>query len=266
MSNATGFKEFWKERQVEMAADSDLRLLNDARVTVVHRSSLVPSSSMFIGHFKYGKPKSGIEGMPLDPMTDSVAALAHGRKVFQSHEHPHRMWSGEEFGLQRLWALKEAPKTELVQFALNSLAKIAGVFSATHEWAGFGALKTGNCEHFNSEDYRNLRESEVFLEVSKAWDGHPTEKVSPISGELSLFADPSETGDVLHKIPAGKAAKGWVGTLQSRFWGPEFASMLLYSIDDETITKDTAAFFKRSAASVSTLDDPESPDEPDSEE
>jgi hypothetical protein len=208
---------------------------------------------MFMGHFKYGRPKSGITPLPLDPMTESIVALAHGRRVFQSYEHPHRAWSGEEFGLQRLWALTEAPEVELVQFALGTLTKIASVVSRVHEWAGFGVLKSGNCEHFNSDDYRNLRESEVFVEVAKAWDSDPTEALSPIEHPLPLLEAPLETADTLHEIPAGTVAKGWINTRRSKFWSPDFASMLLYSIGDQPVTKDTAVFFKRSAASVSKL-------------
>ena len=161
-----------------------------------------------MGHFKYGRPKSGFAAMPLDPMMDSIEALAHGRQVCQSFEHPHRMWSGEEFGLQRMWALKEAPKTELVQFALNSLAKIAEVFSKTHEWAGFGSLKSGTCEHFNSEDYRNLRESQVFFEVAKAWEEPPTEEASPTGSVLLLLDGPSDRGRGPPRIQKGKTATG----------------------------------------------------------
>jgi hypothetical protein len=253
MSGTAGFTEFWRGPQAAMRADTDLRLLNDARVAVVHRSSLVPSSSMFIGHFKYGRPRSGFANMPLDPMMESVAALANGRQILQNFEHPHRLWSGEEFGLQRRWALKEAPEKELVQFALGSLSNIAEAFSQCHAWAGFGPLQSVKCEHFNSVDYQNLRESEVFPEVAKAWDGSPTEELSPVEDTLPLLAVPAEASDVLHEIPAGKSAKGWINIEPSKFWSLQFASMLLYSIGDEMITKDTGVFFKRSAGSVSTL-------------
>lgn len=252
MSRMSRFEEFWKGRQSEMRADSDLELLNDARVTVVHKSSLIPSSSMFIGHFKYGKPKAGFGAMPLDPMMESIVALARGRQT-DPFEHPHRVWSGEEFGLQRMWALREAPDKELVQFALSTLTKIAEVFSQTHEWAGYGPLKSGKCEHFNSEDYRNLRESEVFLEVAKAWDSDPTEELSPNEGALLLLDVPSDSGKALHEVPVGKAAKGWINTGPSKFWDREFTSMLLFSIGEEVITKNTCVFFKRSAATVSTI-------------
>lgn len=255
MSGAHGFTEFWTDRQSQMRTDADLKLLNDSRVIVVHRSSLIPSSSMFIGHFKYGRPKAGIN-MPLDPMMESIAALAHGRQILESFEHPHRMWSGEEFGLQRKWALDAAPERELVQFALSSLEKIANVFSSTHEWAGFGPLKSGFCEHFNSVEYQNLRESEVFLEVAKAWEGHPTEELVPNPGSpLPLLAIPSESGVVLHEIPQGKSAKGWANAQASKFWSSQFGSMLLYSIGEEVITKSNGVFFRKSAVSIRALED-----------
>jgi hypothetical protein len=98
MSGTAEFAEFWTERQAEMRADSDLKLLNDARIVVVHKSSLVPSSSMFMGHFEYGKPNAGFANLPLDPMMESVAALAQGREVLESLEHPHRC--GQERSLE----------------------------------------------------------------------------------------------------------------------------------------------------------------------
>jgi hypothetical protein len=260
MSGKVGFDEFWKLRQEEMRANADLKLLNDARVTVVHKSSLIPASSMFIGHFKYGRPKSGLANVPLDPMMESIEALTLGRRASQMFEHPHRMWSGEEFGLQRMWALTASPGRELVQFALGTLETVARVFSQTHEWAGFGHIDRGNCEHFNSEGYRNLRESEVFKEVEKAWDGPPTEQLAAVEGSLALLAVPADSSEVLHKVSGGTAAKGWINTEPSKYWSPDFASMLLYSIGDEVITKDTGVFFKRSAASISTLDEEDSED------
>jgi hypothetical protein len=255
LSGSSGFEEFWEERQTEMKADSDLRLLNDARVIVVHKGSLVPSSSMFIGHFKYGRPSLGFGHMPLHPMMESIAALAHARHHLQSWEHPHRLDSGEEFGLQRKWALREAPEKELVQFSITSLSRIGAVFSKAHDWAGFGPIEPGVCEHFNSVDYQNLRESEIFLEVEKAWDGPPAEELSPAKETLSLLAVPSESAEVLHQIPLGKSAKGWINTRPSKFWSRQFASMLVYSIGDEVITKDTSVFFRCADASISTLPD-----------
>lgn len=253
MSGKAGFDKLWTNFQGVMRADPDLKLLNDVRITVVHRSSLVPSSSMFIGHFKYGKPKAGFASMPLNPMTESIEALVRGRQADDFFVHPHRVWCGEEFGLQRKWALKEAPDRELVQFALSSLGKIAEIFSKVHEWAGFHAFKHGNCEHFDSEDYRALRESEVFPEVAKAWDGPPTEQVSPVKSALLLLRAPSDSSDALHEVPVGKTAKGWINMEFSKFWDREFTSMLLYSIGEDVITKNTGVFFRRSSASVTKI-------------
>ncbi len=253
LSNKAGFKEFWTNHQNTMRSDSDLKLLNDARITVVHKASLVPASSMFIGHFKYGKPKAGFASIPLDPMTDSVQALALGREVDDTFEHPHRAWCGEEFGLHRKWALREAPDRELVQFALSSLDKIADIFSQAHEWAECGAFSPGGCAHLNSEEYRSFRESEIFPEVAKAWDGPPTEQVRPVKDGLSLLSAPSDSARILHWIGEKKVAIGWVNTEPSRFWNREFCSMLLYGIGDDVITTRTAVFFRRSAASIAPI-------------
>jgi hypothetical protein len=62
-----------------MKANTDLALLSSARVRVVHQSALVPGSFMFIGAFENGRDKMGFNGMPMNPMQDSVAALIYGR-------------------------------------------------------------------------------------------------------------------------------------------------------------------------------------------
>lgn len=199
------------------------------------------------------RQKFGFPNMPLDPMMESVIALANGRHVLELFEDPHRAWEGEELGLQRTWALKEAPERELVQFAHGCLAKIADVFSKTHSWAGFGPLRAGQCEHFNSVNYQILRESQVFPEVAKAWNRPPTEEIAPAKDKVLLLMAPSDTSTIAYEIPADKSARGWINISRSQYWDREFASMLLYSIDGEVITKNTAVFFRRSEASLSAL-------------
>ena len=72
---------------------------------------------------------------------------------------------------------------------------------------------------------------------------------------------------MFHRVPAGRSAKGWVNTLASKFWSPQFGSMLLYSIGEDVVTENTGVFLRRSAASMSTLEYPnffeEWPSEPD---
>lgn len=72
------------------------------------------------------------------------------------------------------------------------------MFSNIRAWGGFGALKFEGCAHFNSVDYQSFRESQVFPEVEKAWDGRPSEEISSAQATLSLLAGPTEAADVLH--------------------------------------------------------------------
>jgi hypothetical protein len=131
LAHHTGFKDWWQTQQAKMAIDDDLKLLNDFRVMTFHKSSLIPGSSIFAGHFKYGRPKSGLV-MDISPLTPTLPAFLHARKILANMEHPHRMWESEEFGIQRTWRLKEIEDRELVGFCIDCWNKLAAVLAACH--------------------------------------------------------------------------------------------------------------------------------------
>jgi hypothetical protein len=250
LAHHPGFEDWWKAKQDSLREDPELRLLNDLRVVTFHKSSLIPDSTMFVGHFKYGNPKSGLL-MPLPPMMPTLYAFLLARRELADWEHPHRLWSGEEFGIQRCWKLQEIPKSELVEFCVGCWEKIASVVSETHAWLGFKFEPEAKCKHWSSE-YRSVRESEIFSEVAEAWEAPPTELVKPRKDTLSLLADPRELSDVLYRISPGSSVKGWVGG-PSPLWDRAYASMLVYSIDDTVIEENTCVFLKMADATIEPL-------------
>ena len=204
-----GFEDWWKAKQDLMRSDADLKLLNDFQVRTFHKSSLIPESRMFAGHFKYGRPKSGLL-MSLPPMTPTLPALLSARRLLADQEHPHRMWDGEECGIQRTWQLKEIPGRELVEFCIECWERIAEVVADAHAWQGSIFAPEAGCKRSLS-DYRSLRESEIFPEVAKAWDSSPTEVIEPKGLNLEFRAEPHIGSEVSHLITKGQRVEGWVG-------------------------------------------------------
>jgi hypothetical protein len=245
-----GFKKWWKLKYTSVENDLELRQLIGFRDTTVHISSLVPASEMFAGHFKYGRPKAGIE-MPLPPEIPTLQAFFDVRRVMANHEHPHRSWSGEEFGIQRTWKLKEVPDRELVEFCMKCFNKYSSLIADVHEWLGKSFKSELEQEH-DRADFGTLRESDVFSEVSKAWDSSATEIVIAKKRDLKLAADPGPDSETLHLVMRGSRVKGWVGAA-SPFWDPQYSSMLVYSIDENIVESNTSVFFKRSDATVRKL-------------
>ena len=54
------FQEWYDAKRQIMGDDEELKLLNSLRVTVVHQSSLIPASTMWIGYFKHGDRRLGV--------------------------------------------------------------------------------------------------------------------------------------------------------------------------------------------------------------
>jgi hypothetical protein len=252
LKHRTGFKDWWDTLENSIQRDVELMQLIDFRDTTVHISSLIPSSDMFAGHFKYGRPKAGFE-MPLSPAIPTVEAFFGSRRIMAAQEHPHRIWAGEECGIQRTWRLKEIPNRELVEFCTSCFNKYARVLEETHDWLGVKFQAVVEREPAGS-DYRNLRESDIFVEVAAAWDATPSALVIPNEKPLHLPADPGDDSEVLHSIAPGSRVAGWVGE-PSPYWDSRFISMLIYSVDGNVIEKDTAAFFKLSDAAVQKIED-----------
>ena len=160
----------------------------------------------------------------------------------QGYVHPHRMWIGEELGVDRVRALKQTPERELVEFCATAWEKIAAIISDAHKLAGALFEPSAKCKH-EGKTYGRLLESDIFPEVGAAWagSGPPTHEVLPRAGRIDLLAEPWDKGEALHSIVTPQTVKGWVGD-QSKWWSPHFISMLVYSIGDDVVRKDTAVF------------------------
>jgi hypothetical protein len=248
LRSRAGFDDWYAGRRQHLSTDADLRLLNRLRVRVVHQNSLVPASSMFAGYLKYRRPKLGFQ-MPLNPMMDTLAALVETRRVLGDLPHPHRIWIGEELGIQRKWSLAEIEGRELVQFCMDCWKKISVVIVEAHSWCGADLEPQMTCGGEVGEA-QLLTESEVFPEVARAWDESPTEIVSPRENELPLLNAPLDSADRLHVITAPASAKGWV-TVGSPYWSSEYASMLVHSIGDSEVNENTCVFFEHKKAFIS---------------
>jgi hypothetical protein len=245
------FEKWYENEQRRMAQDEDLKLLNSLRVTVVHKSSLVPASTMWMGLFKYDERRLGF-GNFSDPMIASFGALLTARRHLQGYVHPHRMWVGEELGIERIWALEQAPERELVGFCISAWERIARIVKDAHRLAGAVFEPSAKCKH-GAKTYGRLLESDIFPEVGTAWAGAgpPTHEVLP-NKKINLLAEPWTGSEIIHSVAAPKVVKGWVGG-QSKWWSPHFISMLIYSIGDEVIRKDTAVFFEHRKAIIREL-------------
>jgi hypothetical protein len=246
------FREWYENQQQRMAQDEDLKVLNSLRVTVVHKSSLVPASTIWIGFFKHGEGRLGF-GEFSNPMLASFSALLSARRHMQGYVHPHRLWVGEELGIERMWALEQAPEKELVGFCISAWEKLAAIISDAHKMAGSGFEPLAKCKD-RAKIYGRLLESQIFPEVGNAWSGSgpPTHEVLLKNNKLDLLAEPLANGEILHSVAVPKVIKGWVGG-QSDWWSLHFISMLVYSIGDEVVKKDTAVFFKHREAIVRAL-------------
>jgi hypothetical protein len=241
LSERSAFTEWYAERRQRMSEDEDFRRLNELRVSVTHRSSLVPGSSTWVGLFKHGRPAAG-RGDLTNPFRESFEILLSARRHLTGYVHPHRAWIGEELGLRRHWALTELPDRELAAFCISVWEKLAAIVSEAHTWLGARYTPSASCKH-GIEDVTFLVESDVFPEVERAWSGSPTEEILPRDEELPLLAEPWDGAEVWHVVQQPAVATGWVGG-QSPWWPPEYCSMLLFSIADREIAENTGVFFR----------------------
>jgi hypothetical protein len=68
---------------------------------------------MFFGAFENGRYNLGFNGMPMNPMRDSVPTLIEARAHFEEgigkyhFLDPNRSCDCEEYGLTRMWSLRE---------------------------------------------------------------------------------------------------------------------------------------------------------------
>jgi hypothetical protein len=143
-----------------------------------------------------------------------------------------------------------------VQFCIDCWKKISEVIAAAHTWAGATLEPKMTCEEGVGEA-QSLGESQIFTEILKAWDGPPTEVVTPIKDELLLLSEPTNDAGRLHVVKAPAEVKGWL-TRKSPYWPRNFASMLIYSIGEEVVTNETCVFLNVNHALI--VDAPPDPD------
>lgn len=255
LAHRAGFAEWYAPWQKKLSDDSDLKLLNSQRVRVVHKAALIPASSIFMGAFEYGRQRFGFANIPLDPMQDSIPALITRRSILETNAGgytfigPDRGSNCEEYGLTRTWSLPELKGVELVDFCMRSFGAIMEVVVAAHEWCGARLQLGPPCTH-EQQEYRTLRESMIFPEVMKAWDGPPTERLLPSSDGVPLLAFPWEEAEVLYVVTPKQIARGWIADSTSQLWPPRYASMLVYSFAGRRLRFRNSVFFDRALAKI----------------
>jgi hypothetical protein len=170
-------------------ADKTLTTLNSERVKVVHKEALVPASGMFFGSFEYRRWRSGLNGLPLDPMEDSTRALVRYRALYERgigkyhYIDPQRSTNCVEYGLTRKWSLDVLEGREITDFCTEAFAAIVEVVGAAHSWCGAEHKQEITCNQ-DSEAYRTLRESMLFPEVERAWSEGSMDRVYPAGETL----------------------------------------------------------------------------------
>jgi hypothetical protein len=238
-----------------MKDDSDLRLLNELRVGVVHQQSLIPASTAWVGYCKYGEPRLGF-GNFQSPLNNSLGLLLLGRHHLANYVHPHRAWIGEELGVSRKWALSERPDTELVTFCISSWEKLASVVTDAHAWRGAKYTPSAKCGH-DIKRLGLLLESDVFPEVPEAWAGSPNYRVTPRDESLPLLRAPDESADTLHTAQKPALITGWLSERHRDYWDPRYRSMLVYAIDGTVVNENTAVFFEVRKAVITAIPETE---------
>jgi len=245
----------WYERtaQPQLATDADLKILNSLRVQTVHRAALAVNSHATIGYYRYGMCRLTLPMVQMAPDTDGFTALIMARMLVDGLPlaNPQRVWSGEEIGVDRQWVLEELPGREITKVCIDTLEKLRRVIFDAHE-AHSGLhfeFPTGGCAHGRG-GYTVLRESELFPEISRAWEAESPDRLVAGRNGLKFLAGPSPASPVWHELAPGQHADGWVGP-RSTQWGSGYSSALLRSIGRKLVERRTAVFFETQAAQVS---------------
>jgi hypothetical protein len=244
----------WLDTQRHRFDDDDLQKLHELRKLTVHLQALLPHSTAFIGAFKYDRLKMGFSRMPMSPTESSLPRLMHLRnRCGLFGITPHRIFDGEDIGIQRTWRHEQTGEEELVTFCIRAWEKIGKIVEDAHSVLGAQFDAVAKCKHF-VEEHRTLREFQVFSEVAKIWElGYVTEEVEPLGQELKLYEYPADDAQVLHTVSAGTSIRGWVGD-PSTMWSTRFVSMVVEKIGTTEIDKDTCIYFEHARARITSLD------------
>ncbi len=250
-----GFEAWYHPWREKMKQNKTLTILNSERVRVVHKETLIPASTMFFGRFEYGRWKSGLDGLPLDPMEDSTRALVRYRALDEKgigkfhYLEPQRSCNCVEYGLTRKWSLDVLEGKELTDFCTEAFAAIVEVVGAAHAWCGAEFEQEVTCNQ-DSGKYRTLRESMIFPEVERAWAEGSMDRVYPTKETLPLRVYPFDESDILYTVTPKKFARGWISFKESPYWSNRYASMLIYSFAGRRLRFSNSVFFDHTQARV----------------
>ena len=135
LSRTDGFREWYAEKQSAMAENAALRTLNQLRVKTTKKEALFAASECWGGDFKHGRQKSGTT-LPLPANVSSDVGVMRLRRAWDGWLHPHRVFIGEEFGVERRWKLPEVEDRELLEYSTCCWEALAAVVSEAHVFAG----------------------------------------------------------------------------------------------------------------------------------
>jgi hypothetical protein len=252
-ASSPGMKSWYQATQASLAADADLKALNSLRVQTVHKTALAVNSRARIGMYKHGSCRLALPMIPMKPDTDGFTGLITARMLLDDFNlvNPQRVWIGEEIGIDREWILEELPGREITKVCIDSLEQLRRIVWDAHE-AHSGIhhpFPEEGCRH-SEGGYTVIRESQMFPEIVRAWDGELPEILSAGPTGLRFLAGPSPAAPIWHELMPGQKARAWVGA-PSTHWGSGYVSALLHSIKRKRVDKRTAVFFAMRDASVS---------------
>lgn len=153
-----GFAEWYRQRQEHMAADPLFKLMNEARVFVVHKGNLeVRSAARALVRMS---PKTVMtildSNLPLNVQTSQLMAWTRSRI-------PMDVPPEHEIGIQRLWRLEEIPDKEVAFLCADAWQAVSDVVKAAHLFLGHRFEPSLKCVH-HFDDITTLWESDLTAE------------------------------------------------------------------------------------------------------
>lgn len=113
-----GFRDWYAQKQAEMAANDLLSSLNKSRRIIVHERVLIAESSADLGVFKYYRPKLYVQ-RKISPFAPTEDILEHA-KPFEPFYEPG-VFIGEQLGVARKWVVLEIGHGEIASYCRIAL-------------------------------------------------------------------------------------------------------------------------------------------------
>ena len=162
------FEAWYAKVQVKLQQDLLLRKFHDARTTVVHKGMLQRKSRAFMGLFKHGKPKLGMQ-TEVSPFIDTKTlfdlALQHYVGLFIDAEHSA---IGEQIGVERLWIVEEIGDSEILGLCFDAWARITNVVVEAHNLYGRHENPEFTCRH-HVDTLRVILETDLDPTLPEKW-------------------------------------------------------------------------------------------------